>query len=376
MESTYVWLVRPLKIIVDVMVCLLMLSVISNCMHDDAFDVGVNVGHHIMRRSLPTGSAVPNISYQCNTSSLPQPTEEYPAILFKDLNYNNCTTSGFYIKIRADHYHTWCKNDNLARKRTMRFASMLVLPGRNVTFKACCPSGLQWFKMVSTIGSTPDLNHTVFYTQGLSGNKGIWYTSWLHWDTSFFLKVEAQTNISYASGGCGACYFGSCGLTGKCECAPGYSGSSCENRPSTLRYPSQEYPLVVFPETNFVGTAVRVKPDEFQVFAANVRYAREISYKSLRVLYNRTLTFARNIVFPTNFYNGNDIEDIEEFMRANSATADKIWFNYETSIEAQFSVKVDGNVRCNNCSSTHGVCYTGFCNCMAGYTGSNCDTSL
>lgn len=109
--------------------------------------------------------------------ALPQPTEEYPAILFKDTNYNNCSSSGFYVKIRYGHYHTWCKNDNLVRKRVMRFSSMLVLPGHNITFKACCPSGNEWFKMVSNIDSTPDLNHTVFYNSELSGNKGIWYTS-------------------------------------------------------------------------------------------------------------------------------------------------------------------------------------------------------
>ena len=150
----------------------------------------------------------------------------------------------------------------------------------------------------------------------------------------------------------------------------------CLLGPSALVYPSQQYPLVLFPETNFAGTAVLIKANEFKVFAANRRYARELTYKSMRVLYNRTITFSRNIVFPTNFYNGNDIEDIDEFMKANSATADKIWFNYETSIEADFSVKVDGNARCDNCSSTHGVCYTGFCNCMSGYTGANCDSSL
>ncbi len=96
----------------------------------------------------------------------------------------------------------------------------------------------------------------------------------------------------------------------------------------------------------------------------------------MRVLYNRTIVFARNIVYPTNFYNGNDIEDIPEFMSANSDTANKIWFNYETSIEADFGVKVIGNAACNNCSVSTGVCYTGQCVCMANYTGVNCDTAV
>eukprot|EP00795_Rhopilema_esculentum_P015697 gene15697-6990_t len=456
--------------IVNAALVILTLGVVTNnCMYDDAFDVGVNVGHHIMRRSLPETNAVPNITYTCNISTLPQPTEDYPAILFKDVNYNNCSKGGFYVKIRAGHYHTWCKNDNLARKRVMRFSSILVLPGHNVTFKACCPSGNEWYKMVDDISSTPDLNHTVFYNSKLSGNKGIWYTTsisndgmyfedsqhgntlgipsllliseilglkfrftllpmkseltdafisahilwalhpcnrrqsfasvlasygtytrlnvyvvmpayevggWLHWDTSFFLKVEDHSNGTMLSDSCGNCYFGSCGATGKCECAPGYSGSSCGTRPSNLTYPSQQHPLVLYTETNFAGTATHVKPDEFKVFAANRRYAREIYFKSLRVLFNRTVIFARNVVFPTNFYNGNDIEDIEEFMNANTETANRLWFNYEASIEADFAVKIDGNPRCDNCSSVGGVCYTGFCNCMSGYTGANCETSV
>ena len=59
----------------------------------------------------------------------------------------------------------------------MRFASMLVMPGHNITFKACCPSGNQWTSMVDDIASTPDLNRTVFYHSKLGGNQGIWYTS-------------------------------------------------------------------------------------------------------------------------------------------------------------------------------------------------------
>ena len=150
----------------------------------------------------------------------------------------------------------------------------------------------------------------------------------------------------------------------------------CFAGPSNLTYPSQQYPLVLFKNTNFEGAATHVKPDEFKEFAANRRYARETSFNSLRVLFNRTIIFARNVVFPTNFYNGNDIEDITEFMKANSDVANKIWFNYESSHEAGFQVKVGGNARCDNCSSTNGVCYTGFCNCMSGFTGQNCDSAV
>eukprot|EP00794_Sanderia_malayensis_P013918 gene13918-15367_t len=366
--------------VLNILIVILCFHVLSNsCAIEEAFNVGTG-HHHVMRRAIGGGAVTSsnNVTYHCNTTALPQPTKEYPAILFKDVNYNNCTSSGVYIKIRSGHYHTWCKNDNLKRRRNMRFSSMLVLPGYNITFKACCPSGNKWHRMVSDVSSTPDLNNTVFYHNKLGGNAGIWYTSWLHWDTSFFLMIGGNNlNSSSASdSNCGACYFGMCSATGKCECAPGYSGSDCSTRPSTLTYPSQEYPLVLFPGTNFAGTPVRAKPDEFKTFAANRRYAREIYYKSFRVLYNRTITFARNIVYPENFYNGLDIEDVVEFMSANSETANKIWYSYATSIEADFGVKVGGNAACDNCSISTGVCYTGQCKCMPGFTGANCDTSV
>ena len=108
---------------------------------------------------------------------LPQPSSEYPAILFKDVNYNNCSKDGFYIRLRAGQYRTFCKNDNEKRKRILRFSSMLILPGMNVTFRSCCPSGNAWEKTVSNFESTPDLNRSVYYHPELGDNKGIRYTS-------------------------------------------------------------------------------------------------------------------------------------------------------------------------------------------------------
>ena len=93
------------------------------------------------------------------------------------------------------------------------------------------------------------------------------------------------------------------------------------------------------------------------------------------MLYNRTIVFTRNIVFSTGLYNGCDIEDIAEFMIANPEVANPIWYNYDHSHEAGFAVKVAGNARCDNCSTTSGVCYTGTCLCLSGYTGVSCNAT-
>ena len=44
---------------------------------------------------------------------------------------------------------------------------------------------------------------------------------------SFYLRIDGPVNTTQIPN-CGTCYFGQCGLTGKCECADGYSGSECE----------------------------------------------------------------------------------------------------------------------------------------------------
>ena len=147
----------------------------------------------------------------------------------------------------------------------------------------------------------------------------------------------------------------------------------CLIGPTNDSYPTEQKPLILFKEKYFQGSYIHGNPDEFKKFAANLRNERVMEYNSMRVLYNRTVIFSRNIVYPTTWTPGNDIEDLAEFMLANVAVADPIWYNYDRSIAVDFYAKVEGYAPCKNCSVTNGVCYTGQCVCMPGASGVNCD---
>lgn len=93
----------------------------------------------------------------------------------------------------------------------------------------------------------------------------------------------------------------------------------------------------------------------------------------MRVLFNRTVMFARNIVYKSEYSPGNSIRDIGQFMLTNPSIADGIWYNYDQGIDVNFYVRVEATPQCFNCSVTNGVCYTGACVCVNGATGVNCD---
>ena len=52
-------------------------------------------------------------------------------------------------------------------------------------------------------------------------------TEWLHWVQTYYLRVDEPLDTSDIPATCGTCYYGQCGLTGKCECADGYQGDDC-----------------------------------------------------------------------------------------------------------------------------------------------------
>ena len=67
--------------------------------------------------------------------------------------------------------------------------------------------------------------------------------------------------------------------------------------PTNDTYPTEKKPLVLFKETDFNGQYLPVAPDDFKRFAYNQRSERQVEYKSMRVLHNRTVSFSRNIIY-------------------------------------------------------------------------------
>lgn len=49
----------------------------------------------------------------------------------------------------------------------------------------------------------------------------------MHWVQTYYLRVDELFDTSNIPTTCGTCYYGQCGLTGKCECADGYQGNDC-----------------------------------------------------------------------------------------------------------------------------------------------------
>lgn len=139
-------------------------------------------------------------------------------------------------------------------------------------------------------------------------------------------------------------------------------------------YPSIQYPLILFPNTYFTGTPKQVAPDTFEEFAKNSQSQLVYTYKSMRILFRRKITFFRvdhnvKVALPI----GRDIEDIPSFMIMNEEVGNELWINYSPAIELSFAVKVADNPACTNCSDVGGSCFTGSCVCLPGYRGDNCE---
>lgn len=108
---------------------------------------------------------------------LPQPTAEFPVVLFKDVNYNNCS-SGEFMRVRAGVFEKWGENiPGSTQRRELKWRSMLMIPGVNVTFRACCPSGNNFVKVISNWTDTADINLSVLEYEHLKDSSGIWYES-------------------------------------------------------------------------------------------------------------------------------------------------------------------------------------------------------
>ena len=67
--------------------------------------------------------------------------------------------------------------------------------------------------------------------------------------------------------------------------------------PTNDTYPTEKKPLVLFKDIDFQGSYLPVDADDFKRFAYNQRAERQMEYNSMRVLHNRTVVFARNILY-------------------------------------------------------------------------------
>jgi len=314
------------------------------------------------------------LNYTCDTSKHPQPTLEYPAVLFEGFNFNNCdSNSTKYERIRANVFHKWNEVETKNKVFKLEWRSMLTFPNISVTFRACCPSGNDWKSLVNgTWSSTPNINQSVFFNEQLQGNEGVWYRLWMYWETKYDVLVAAPENMTVPA--CGACYNGQCGMTGKCECAPGYSGATCDVLANN--FPTQDKPLILFKKVNYEGDSEMFSAGFAAMFAKNKGNAREMNFQSMRVLHNRKVTFYRNDIETNSYANswspGANIRDLSKFFLSNTDLTTRTWYNFDTSIDSSFYVRVEGNPVCDGCDSTVASCYTGQCLCKLGQSHVNC----
>lgn len=67
-------------------------------------------------------------------SDKPQPSHEYPAVLFSGVDYDNISNNGYYTLLKENEFIVWGKTV-ADEKREHRYRSIIVMPGRILGFK-------------------------------------------------------------------------------------------------------------------------------------------------------------------------------------------------------------------------------------------------
>ena len=66
-------------------------------------------------------------------ADIPQPSAEFPIVLFNELDYQTSSQND-YTRLKEEEYHVWGQTVG-DEKREFRYRSVIVMPGRTLTFK-------------------------------------------------------------------------------------------------------------------------------------------------------------------------------------------------------------------------------------------------
>ena len=65
---------------------------------------------------------------------IPQPSVEYPLVLFPGSDYSSVSNNGDYVRVKEGEYHVWGRTV-ADQERQFVYRSLIVMPNRTLTFK-------------------------------------------------------------------------------------------------------------------------------------------------------------------------------------------------------------------------------------------------
>lgn len=67
-------------------------------------------------------------------SDKPQPSHEYPVVLFSGVGYDSLSDNGYYKRLKENEFIVWGRTI-ADQQREFRYRSMIIMPGRKLSFK-------------------------------------------------------------------------------------------------------------------------------------------------------------------------------------------------------------------------------------------------